>query len=181
MTTAPSPTWQRVHLRSAGLRDLLDAVDARLASGAPADAVRVETVPAGYADLDDLLVQVYGTWIRRLQARLEQTCELDIAPEEASAAEATAAAWAATARDLPGVRALLDTYADRPALQRLRASEESWMALAAAVAGPGAGAALIATARARASESGPTAERACLRRASLRERLGRELRTLRIA
>lgn len=179
MTTAPSPTWQRVHLRSAGVRDLLDDLDARIAAGEPAHAVRIDRVPEGYDDLDDLLVQVYGTWIRRLQARLEQAWELDVPLTDVGPEHAAAAAWATTARELPGARALLDAYADRPALRRLRASEENWMALTAGIDG----ATLIDIARAGVARTpAPTpAPDAVPARLSLRERLGRELRALRIA
>ena len=76
MTIAPSPTWQRVHLRSAALQDLLAAVETRLARGLDVAPLGHGDVPAGFEDLSDLLTHLQGTWLRRLQARLEQEWEL---------------------------------------------------------------------------------------------------------
>lgn len=125
----PAPAWERHHLRSAGLRAVLADADRRLAAGARTAELRLTAVPEGYDDLDDLLVQVQGSWLRRLHVRLEQAWELGVASPQRAAAEALAA----TARDLPGVHALLAAHAEHPALRRLPRAEAQAAALIGAV------------------------------------------------
>lgn len=128
-----APAWERHHRRSAGLHAVLADADRRLAAGCHASDLRLTVVPDGYDDLADLLVQVQGTWLRRLHVRLEQAWEIGVASPQQAAADALAA----TARDLPGVHALLEAHAEHPALRRLPRAEAQAAALIGAVPEPG--------------------------------------------
>lgn len=123
---APGRPASPAALRSASLRALLDDTAWHLAQGR---ALPATAVPSGFADLDDLLRTLHGTWLRVLQARLEQAWELGGLDAEADAV----AAWTEAARAVPAVRALLDQHAGQPVLEGLRGAEARWVALTTGV------------------------------------------------
>jgi hypothetical protein len=99
-------TWTTFHRRADVLRDVIAAVDARADGRLPMDLPGV--VPA-FGDELTLLGALQLRWHTRLSGRIER--ELDLAPNDPEAA--IAAARTETARELPGVRAVLDRYGER--------------------------------------------------------------------
>lgn len=120
-STAPSGAWDRVHTRSASLRELV----ARLDEG----RTLPHAVP-GFSDEDELLQALHGVWSRRLNGRIDLALETD----DHDLAVSVGHAWMLTAVDLPGVRRVLDEHADRPALQALLRVEHRTVAVAAGLA-----------------------------------------------
>jgi len=99
-------TWDAFHHRG----DVLRAVDAE------ADARRDGTLPMDlpgvaetFGDESALVTALQLRWHTRLAGRIER--EVDRAPHDPEAA--VAAARRQTARELPGVRAVLDRYGER--------------------------------------------------------------------
>ncbi len=120
MTTA----WDLVHLRTTTLRRVVHDLEAG-ADLVPTDVGPVAT--AGFTDLDDLLLGLHDHWARRLHSRIDIALELD----QTTLRTAVVGAWSDAVADLPGVRRVLEAYADRPALRRAELS----MFRAVAVAG----------------------------------------------
>jgi hypothetical protein len=111
-------TWKTYHDRGAVLRDVLTTADARRDGILPMD---VPGVTETFGDELSLLGALQLRWHTRLAGRLET--ELDAADP----ATAATRAWRTTAHELPGVRAIIDHYAEHPLDDR--------MAHATAVAG----------------------------------------------
>lgn len=159
-------TWAVYHRRADVLRNVVDEANSRCDGTLPVD---VPGVAEAFADDVDLVGALHLRWHTRLAgavdtALLENPTELDAAVLEG---------WRRTARDMPGVRAVLDRCAQSPTSETMRqalskASRNDW-SLMAAMAG-------------RASASDPRA--AAAGRAleeEARAGLGRDLRDARQA
>jgi hypothetical protein len=114
-----APSWERVHARTASLREVIADLDA----GLPLP----QAATGSFADRDELLLALHGVWARRLNGRI------DVAPEtdDHELAECVGRAWLSTAEDLPGVRRALDEHADVPALRQVLQNEHRVVAVAA--------------------------------------------------
>ncbi|CAB4709754.1 MAG: hypothetical protein F2667_07300 [Actinobacteria bacterium] len=138
--------WSRLHQRTDALRGVVASLDA----GRP--LTWDDDLADAFDDLDDLLATLHGTWSRRLQCRIDLVLESG----RLGLTEAVADAWAATARDLPGLRRALDEHAARPRVRALDRAEQRLVAIAAGRAtftdpvdlSAAAGASLVASARA---------------------------------
>jgi len=99
-------TWTTYHRREDVMRDVIAAVDARADGRLPMD---LPGVAETFGDDRTLLGALQLRWHTRLAGRIER--ELDRAPHDPEAA--VAAARRQTARELPGVRAVLDRHGER--------------------------------------------------------------------
>jgi len=104
----PVMTWSTVHRRGEILRAVAATADARLDGRLPTD---VPGVADTFRDELDLVAALQLRWHTRLtgaidRALLHQPTDLD---------GAIVGAWVATAEELPGIRAILDVQAERPA------------------------------------------------------------------
>ena len=99
-------TWTTYHRREDAMRDVIAAVDARADGRLP---MGLPGVPETFGDEKTLLGALQLRWHTRLGGRIER--ELDRAPHDPEAA--IAAARRETARELPGVRAVLDRHGER--------------------------------------------------------------------
>lgn len=114
-------TWTSFHRRGEVLRGVIAAADSRLDGRLPMD---VEGVAEAFGDELSLLGALQLRWHTRLAGHIER--ELMSQPLDLEGA--VVAAWQATARELPGVRAVLDRYRAEPT------SEEMARAMATATA-----------------------------------------------
>lgn len=105
------------------------------------------------------LFEIQMAWFQRLSGHMDR-----LATSGGQTPELVAvAAWAATAAELPGARALLDAHADVPALAKAFAKERSFIAASAGVPAHhgdlGArGERIITAARAEVSRPAPASE-----------------------
>lgn len=115
-----SKAWQRVHNRSAVLREVVTELEHSRSDALPWN----RTIAAVFADPSDLLVTLHGMWLRRLLTRLDMALEMG----EDDLAESVAAARDQLASEMRGVRRALDRYADDPALERCITNERRLLA-----------------------------------------------------
>ena len=99
-------SWTTHHRREAAIRDVIATLDARADGRLPMD---LPGVAETFGDPRTLLGALQMRWHTRLAGRIER--ELDQAPHDPAAA--IAAARRLTARELPGVRAVLDRHGER--------------------------------------------------------------------
>ena len=99
-------SWTTHHRREDAMRDVIATVDARADGRLPMD---LPGVAETFGDARTLLGALQVRWHTRLAGRIER--ELDQAPHDPAAA--IAAARRLTARELPGVRAVLDRHGER--------------------------------------------------------------------
>lgn len=121
-----SSTWNTYHQRAAALRDVVATIEANPGNDLPWPDIAAET----FRDHDDLLVALHDLWTRRLEGRIDLMLETD----DGQLGESVAKAWHAVAGELPGIRALLDRYADHPSLRHHESSEHRLVAVAAGLA-----------------------------------------------
>jgi hypothetical protein len=123
-------TWSTFHNRGAILHSVVETADARCDGALPLDLPGVfET----FRDELDLLAALQLKWHARLSGNIERalmTQPLDLEG-------AIASAWNLTSEQLPGVRKILDRYAESPSDPEMaaalsRANEKEWIRLAAA-------------------------------------------------
>lgn len=105
--TASPTAWSVHHNRGEILRTVISTADERLDGVLPMD---LDGVSDTFRDELDLLGALSLKWHTRLPARIER--ELTHGPTDLDAA--AVAGWRATARDLPGIRMILDHYRDHP-------------------------------------------------------------------
>jgi hypothetical protein len=98
-------TWKSFHDRGAVLRDVLTTADARRDGLLPMD---VPGARETFGDELTLLGALQLRWHTRLAGRIERELDAD------DPSTAGAAAWRATAHELPGVRAIIDHYTEHP-------------------------------------------------------------------
>ena len=106
-TNRPTSAWHAHHNRGEILRTVISTADERLDGVLPMDLLGVSDV---FRDELDLLGALSLKWHTRLAARIER--ELTHGPTDLEAA--VIAGWRATARDLPGIRMILDHYLVAP-------------------------------------------------------------------
>lgn len=94
-------TWNAYHRRGEVLSTAIATADARRDGRLPTD---VDGVRATFADDLDLLGTLQLRWHTRLSGRIDAALSTQPLDLETAVADA----WAATARDMPGVRAVLD-------------------------------------------------------------------------
>lgn len=152
-------TSKEVPLRGDVLRTVVRAVDRRRDGRLPMD---VEGVTETFRDELTLIGALQLKWYTRLSGQIEH----ELADEPLDLEEAVVRAWQATARALPGVRAVLDRHLAEPSspemgkvLTKAVAKEHHMLALTAGRASaPGEAAARVGAdieARARASYVSP--------------------------
>jgi hypothetical protein len=100
-------TWTAFRTRGEILRDVSTTADTRADGRLPWDVEGVERV---FADELDLLGALQLRWHTRLAGQIER--ELSSQPLDLEAV--VVAAWRATARELPGIRAVIDRYREHP-------------------------------------------------------------------
>jgi hypothetical protein len=100
-------TWNAFRSRGEILRDVTAVADARHDGSLPWD---VDGVRAAFVDELDLLGALQLRWHARLAGRIER--ELTGQPLDLEHAVITA--WRDTARELPGIRAVVDRHRTRP-------------------------------------------------------------------
>ena len=106
-TSARPTAWHAHHNRGEILRTVISTADERLDGVLPMDLLGLSAV---FRDELDLLGALSLKWHTRLAARIER--ELTHGPTDLESA--VIAGWRATARDLPGVRMILDHYLLHP-------------------------------------------------------------------
>src|SRR6476619_3433591 len=106
-------TWDAVHRRGEVLRDVVDEADRRRDGALPAD---LPGVAETFADDLALIAALQLRWHTRLAGRIEGA----LVDEPADLESAVLTAWRRTAADLPGVRMVLDAYADEPTSSAMR-------------------------------------------------------------
>ena len=111
-THARHSSWPEHHNRGEILRAVIATADERLDGVLPMDLLGVSAV---FRDELDLLGALSLKWHTRLAARIER--ELTHGPTDLDAA--VIAGWRATARELAGIRLILDRYRDHPTTQAM--------------------------------------------------------------
>ena len=106
-TSARTTAWNTHRNRGEILRTVISTADERLDGVLPMDLIGVSDA---FHDELDLLGALSLKWHTRLAARIER--ELTHGPTDLEAA--VVAGWRATARDLAGVRLILDHYLAHP-------------------------------------------------------------------
>ena len=133
-------TWKVHHRRGEVLRDVARVADRRRDGRLPMD---VPGVRETFGDELTLLGALQLRWHTRLSGRIER----ELAEQPLDLEGAVVRAWVATAREMPGVRAVIDRATEAPptpetaaALARARSKERELLALMSGRAS-GAGAA----------------------------------------
>ena len=125
-TTTSGRSWEAYHHRAQAVRSVLAELDATHSDELPWD----DELAQDFLDRDDLLEALHAAWTRRLLGRVDLALETGTGTPE----ESVRAAWLATRRDLPGLRDLLDRYADSEVARRCVAGEHRLLAVAAGLA-----------------------------------------------
>jgi hypothetical protein len=110
--------WDSFHRRGAVLRAVIEEADARLDGSLPTD---LPGVADAFPDDLALIAALQLRWHTRLSGRIEQAL-VDL-PSDLETAVLTG--WRNTAADLPGIRAILDAYAERPTSEEMRRALET--------------------------------------------------------
>lgn len=100
-------TWKSFHHRGEILRTVIATADLRRDGLLPMD---VDGVAETFGDETSLLAALQLRWHTRLAGRIEH----ELMEQPMDLERGVIAAWHATARELPGVRAVLDHYRDEP-------------------------------------------------------------------
>jgi hypothetical protein len=117
-------TWDAYHRRDTVLQDVMTVADTRRDGTLP--WAEVNGTEAAFGTPADLLGALQMRWHTRLSGAIER--QLNEEPWDLE--QAVVHAWRGLAADMPGVRAILDAYADEPAMQRAR--RKQWVLLASA-------------------------------------------------
>ncbi len=123
-------TWNSFHRRGDTLHAVIATADVRRDGLLPMD---VPGVSQTFRDELDLLSALQLKW----HARLSGTIERELMAQPLDLEAAVARAWSHTARELPGVRLIIDHYTETPTDEDMdralhRAQEREWVRLAAA-------------------------------------------------
>lgn len=108
-------TWTHHHKRGEILRTVIAVADQRRDGLLPTD---VDGVDQTFADDLDLLGALHLRWHTRLAGHIERA----LMEQPLDLEGAVVAAWRRTARDMPGVRAILDHYGAAPTDDRMAAT-----------------------------------------------------------
>jgi hypothetical protein len=121
-------TWDAYHRRDAALRSAIAVLDRRRDGRLPwpeLDAAR-----DAFDSPTDLLLALQMRWHTRLAGHVDRV----LVGQPMDLRAAVVDAWRAATADLPGVRAVLDTHDDEPALRAARGKELAYLASAADLA-----------------------------------------------
>jgi len=122
-------SWDTYHHREEAVREAVRLIDRTRDGHLPFAESRV--IERAFETPEDLLLALQMRWHRRLMNYVEA----ELAEEPLDLEEAAARAWHRTARDLPGVRAVLDAHDDDPVLATGRRKDLCYLASAAGLAG----------------------------------------------
>ncbi|MET0997178.1 MAG: hypothetical protein ABWX73_00560 [Marmoricola sp.] len=123
-------SWKTFHSRGETLRAVMDTVNDRRDGILPTE---VPGVAEHFTDELDLIGALMLKWHARLSGNIERA----LVREPMDLESAIAAAWHATAEDMPGVRLVIDRCAEHPTGPEMeqamvRAREAEWARLAVA-------------------------------------------------
>src|SRR5829696_1365666 len=123
-------TWDTFHHRGAILQTVVETVDSRRDGVLP---MQLAGVTEAFGGELDLLAALQLTWHARLSGNIERA----LMSQPLDLEDAIASAWSLTSDQMPGVRKILDRYAESPsdpemAAALTRANEKEWVRLAAA-------------------------------------------------
>jgi hypothetical protein len=123
-------TWSTFHHRGAILQTVVEVADTRRDGILPLD---LPGVSESFHDELDLLAALQLKWHARLSGNIERA----LMSQPLDLEDAIASAWSTTSEQLPGVRKILDRYAESPSdpemgAALIRANEKEWIRLAAA-------------------------------------------------
>ena len=123
-------TWNTFHHRGAILQTVVETADRRRDGVLP---MQLPGVTETFRDELDLLAALQLKWNTRLSGNIERA----LSSQPLDLEGAVAAAWRRTSEQLPGVRMILDRYAETPSDPEMgaalaRANEKEWIRLAAA-------------------------------------------------
>src|SRR5215218_3798254 len=100
-------TWSTFHSRGAILHDIVETADARRDGVLPWDLPGVSET---FRDELDLIAALQLKWHARLSGNIERA----LMSQPLDLEDAVASAWNLTSEQLPGVRMILDRYAESP-------------------------------------------------------------------
>jgi hypothetical protein len=123
-------TWNTFHHRGAILQTVVETADQRRDGVLP---MQLPGVTETFRDELDLLAALQLKWHARLSGNIERA----LMSQPLDLEDAIASAWRRTSDQLPGLRKILDRYAESPsdpamAAALTRANEKEWIRLAAA-------------------------------------------------
>src|SRR5689334_19267918 len=123
-------TWNTFHHRGAILQTVVETADRRRDGLLP---MQLPGVTETFRDELDLLAALQLKWHARLSGNIERA----LMGQPLDLEHAIASAWRRTSDQLPGVRMILDRYAETPSDSAMeaaltRANEKEWIRLAAA-------------------------------------------------
>jgi hypothetical protein len=123
-------TWNTFHHRGAILQTVVETADRRRDGVLP---MQLPGVTETFRDELDVLAALQLKWHARLSGNVERA----LMNEPLDLEDAIASAWRLTSEQLPGVRQILDRYAEQPSGPEMaaalnRANEKEWIRLAAA-------------------------------------------------
>lgn len=121
-------TWDAYHRREAALRSAAAVIDRRRDGQLPWH--ELDAAHSAFDTPTDLLLALQMRWHTRLAGHVDRL----LAAQPMDLRAAVIEAWRAATKDLPGVRAVLDTHDAEPALRRARAKELAYLASAAGLA-----------------------------------------------
>ena len=108
-------TWDAYNRRKIALHDVLAIADRRREEvNATMLLDSVESANHAFANVAELLLDVQMSWFQRLSGQMDRTFGVGADDLETF----TINAWSEAAAEMPGARALLDTHANMPELQR---------------------------------------------------------------
>ena len=122
-------TWDAHHRRGEVLRAVIDEANARRDGALP---LGVPGVDRAFADDFDLIAALQLRWHTRLAGHIERA----LMDQPMDLESAVLSGWRATAKELGGIRAILDAYTEAPTSAKMgaalgRAREKEWMLMAA--------------------------------------------------
>src|SRR3954466_11271725 len=117
-------TWNTFHHRGAILQNVVETADARRDGVLP---MPLPGLAETFRDELDLLAALQLKWHARLSGNIERA----LMGQPLDLEEAVASAWRVTSEQLPGVRMILDRYAETPTDPEMeaaltRANEKEW-------------------------------------------------------
>jgi hypothetical protein len=123
-------TWNTFHHRGEILQTVVETADTRRDGVLP---MQLPGVTETFRDELDLLAALQLKWHARLSGNIERA----LMSQPLDLEDAIASAWRRTSDQLPGLRKILDRYAESPsdpamAAALTRANEKEWIRLAAA-------------------------------------------------
>jgi hypothetical protein len=122
-------TRDAIHTRDDVLREVMVAAEHRRDGRLPWDEV------AGATSVFDTPADLVGALQMRWHARLSGAIERELTEQPWDLEQAVVHAWRRATGEMPGVRAVLDAYADEPFMARARVKEWALLASASGLTG----------------------------------------------